>query len=335
MPRYYDNTRIQDSQFCDLRFYYRHRRHWVPVKIEPAPAFGLGIHKGMDVIWAGIGKGEKDDAKLTTAAFLAFEKDWMENGFPALDDMTPEDHIFLRMRTPGTAINIFAEYIAKRRQWIEECEEIIALEHPFAIPLDPNNPDLWYIGRIDKEVRRHGRVYLVEHKTTSLYKKDGFFRFEFTEGFKTDSQIDGYTHYGRYKYKEEEFGEVLIDAILVHPNVHDGFALLPYPCGEAKLNAWLWETHQRIKNIESNDTRLSLYRKTVEDGTAHMGFMPAFPKRTTSCFNKFGACPYLKICTTVDNPETYDTPPMGYKEEKWEPFKLLKLEGLGMEPEQI
>lgn len=224
------------------------------------------------------------------------------------------------IRNSSTAMEMLFNYIEERRGIFQSRDfKLLAIEQPFAVPLDPERPDLLYIGRLDKVFQYQGRIYIGEHKTTTSYKKDGPFRSDFVDSFSPNSQVDGYLYAAHLLYGKK-VKAVWIDAALVHANVHDGFRFIPVERQLQQLSGWLWETRYWIEQIEANKRALL----TNELDIGAMEYMPAFPKNTTSCTN-YGGCPYLDMCKMWSNPYEHDDPP-GYNVQKWEPFDALEFE---------
>lgn len=328
MTRYYDNTRTSSYGTCPRKHYFRHQRHWVGDGISTALAFGLGWHSAMDVVWGHI---NLDTETLANLALAAFEKDWQEQGLQLMENAPLEDIERWGYRNPGTAFEMIVCYIEIRRSFIEECE-IIAIEKPFAVPIDPADPDLFYIGRVDKVVRKSGRVLGIEHKTSSLYKKDGYFRADFVDGFSPNNQIDGYLHALKMMYENVEM--ILVDAALVHKTVHDGFKFIPVKRAEQHMDGWLWEINNRIADIDRDVERLREYRYATGPAVGeHLTQLPCFSKQTEECISKYGHCPYLDICKMEPNPECIQHVPDTFKVDKWEPFEVNKIASLGLKDE--
>lgn len=320
--RYFDNTRISTFKDCNRKYYLRHVKHWRKEGTAKALAFGLSWHTAMDIIWAGANKRQHTDSQLRDMAFTAFLQTWMEQGFPHLRDITFEEEKTLRQHHPGIALEMLDAYITQRRDFIAT-SEVLSIERPFAVPLDPSDPTLFYIGRLDKVFRRNGKVYVGEHKTTSLYAKAGGFRDEFQDSFNPDSQIDGYLHACHMIYGE--CAGVHIDAALVHKTIHDKFKWIPIAKQTPMLDSWLHQVKNTIKRIE--------HEKFIHKTTRGGGFLKTYDQNTKQCYNKYGKCGFIDICRFVANPAERDEPPGGFIEEKWEPFDILKIDQLGLSNE--
>jgi hypothetical protein len=277
----------------------------------------------MDVVWAMIADGEENDHKVITEAYkLGFAPTWSEQGMTSLGEWTEEDSDFFNPRTPYTAIGMLEVYVPIRRRTIEKDFPPIGIEVPFVIPLNPEDPDLWYCGRVDKVVERSDGIYIFDHKTTTAYKKDGYFRSYFVDGFSPNSQMEGYTFAGNVKY-QEKFRGIYIDAALVHKTVHEGFQLFPIIRGDESMDQWLWEAREEVRRIEE-----------YQESLTTTGPLRAFPRNTENCFAFGKMCPFLDLCKAWDNPHrdlSEQGTPLGYIVEEWSPFDVNHLQELGME----
>lgn len=323
----YDNTRLSDWRRCGRYYYYRHIRDWVPDRKSMPLIFGSSYHSAMDTIWNGyeiIRDGDKKAVNaLVDSAYAAFIETWTESGMPPPQEMSADELEDLGARTPQTAEEMLYHYVdARKTLFSDKTFKLLDVERPFAVPLDPNDPTLFYIGRIDKEFSWRGNVYIGEHKTSSSYRKgDVPFRNGFIDSFSPNSQVDGYLFQGQMLYGEKLAG-VWIDASLVHKSVHNGFMFIPIDKQFAQLEGWLWTTHHYIAQIEGNMQVIG------ERAALDTNYLAAFPMNTSSCSN-YGGCPYADICRAVANPAKLEDAPAGYKKEHWEPFDTLRLEKLG------
>lgn len=325
-PIYYDNTRLTDFKECERKYYFRHIRHLVPEGIAPALVFGLSWHEAMDTIWDQA-KHDISDDELIKEGMATFVREWKLWGYPDFNETTEEWESLLKFRTLDTALEMLYNYVQRYRSRLREYD-LLAIEQPFAVPIsEENERPVFYVGRLDKVYRWRSDLWIGEHKTSSLYKRDGYFRTEFVEGFDPNSQVDGYIHSGHMYFPDEKFTGVMIDAALVHGSVHDGFKLIPIEKKPQMLESWLGETIYFIDAVEQQKAILAEDRAT--GGSLDMA---AFPRRTTSCVTKFGLCQYHKICKYHPNPETAETFE-GFHSEKWEPFSILKLAQIGMKEE--
>jgi len=278
----------------------------------------------MDVVWKGIKEGY-DKETVHTLAQGVFEEEWLKAGAVLQDEMSDDQESEYKFRHEGTAYHMLENYIERRWDFITGVE-VLEVERPFAVPLHPTDQEMLYVGRQDKVIKWDSYIWAVEHKTSSLYAKSGYFRSNFLDSFTPNSQIDGYLHALKTDYGEDAKG-VLVDGALVHKTEHEGFRFIPVEQQFEQLDAWLYETLEAIERIERDKDYMS---NNLVEGEP---FMSAFPKDTNSCFMFNRPCPYLGFCKVLANPENRREVPDGFKIEKWEPFKELALERIGVEDE--
>lgn len=323
MKHYYDNTRISDYKKCPRYYYLRHEKNLRGSGVSLPLSFGLAWHAAQDVLWQGYGK--VSDTELLQAAAFAFDKTWEGEGLLPYDKMSIDDIDRYSPRTPMIAREMLAEYLENRKPLMDSSTLLFA-EKPFAVPLYPDNPDLWYIGRMDKGICNQGTNIILEHKTTTEYKKDGGFRSTYVESWYPSSQCEGYLYSINMEDPAKPFRYVWVDAALVHKKEHHFFKFIPISASFANLDNWLWEARDWVSRIISEHERLATANPDAE-------VLGAFPKNTDSCSGKYGLCSYLPICRGFNNPSKIQGAPAGFVVEKWEPFNILGLSKLGMENE--
>lgn len=328
--RYFDNTRVSTAKNCLRQYYLRHKRDWVRDGKAIALSFGSCWHEAMDVVY-GLMWTDKTDKEIHTLAVLRFNQKWVEEGYPTWEDMSPEEEDHYAPRTPGIAAEMLYHYIDQKRPRLINHYTLISIEPPFAVPIFPNNPNIFYIGRYDKVIRENssGKIILVEHKTTTSYKKNGPFRADWMESWSPNSQVDGYLYSANLIY-ENQVKELWLDAALVHKTVHDGFKFIPINRSFEMMNSWLYETRFWINLIIAQEEELDKLRRISDE--LKPNYMPVFPKNTGSC-SHWAGCSLRDVCKMIPNPEGEEEPPLGYKEEHWSPFDVLELEKIGMKPE--
>jgi hypothetical protein len=313
-----DNSEIEEHCKCERRHYFRHERRWIHEGKEDALSFGDSWHKGMDAVWAAICWDGASSREAIEAGCDGFMARYTELGYPdpsTFASWSKEEQAALNPRSPMVGLEMMYSYVETREKWLRSLE-LLAVEEPFLVPIDPDDPTRMYAGKIDKAIRLNGRVIGIDHKTTTWYAKDGYFRNEFLEGFNPNRQLDGYLHALRMKYGRDAKA-VWADCALVHKSVHDGFRLIPVENQQEHMEAWLWETNLRITNILADQERLATYR--AAEGV-HPPVLTAFPRRPESCTLYGKKCAYIDLCRSRSNPETWEEVPPGYKEEHWSPF---------------
>lgn len=328
----FDNTRINAFKTCPRYFLFAHVYHWQPAEKSAALIFGSSWHAALDVVWhpdnvTVVARGTKAERrKLVSEAATAFEAEWVKGGLPPADELSPDDLEFYAPRTPQIATEMLHGYIEQREHIFSDSSfKVLAVEQPFAVPLSPEDPTLFYVGRLDKVFEYRKEVLCAEHKTTTAYKKGGPFRADWCDSFNVSAQIDGYIFALRVEYGKRA-GGVWIDGALVHKVEHSGFRFLPESRSDGHLDSWLWETHGWIDQIEGNK---AAYVERAGDDT---NYLAAFPRNTNSCV-QYGRCPMLDVCRVVSNPAKLEGPPLGYVVRPWSPFSVVKLEELGFSVE--
>lgn len=299
----YDNTRISDYKTCPRKYQLRHIKDWRSEGTAIPLIFGLAWHSGQDAIWPNARKVGSQDA-LARYALASFLETWTEQGMP--EELDLEQIEKFNPRTPQVAHEMYVRYIETRWPVLMEAQ-LLAVEQPFAVPM-PGLEDTWYAGRLDKVIEYRGEKLVIEHKTTTDYKKDGGFRSTYTESWYTDSQVKGY-QFGASMFFPGLIN-VWVDAALVHKKEHGHFRFIPISHATPLLEEWINDTRDWIRRVESDTAR---------------GY---FPKNENSCVGKYGPCPYINVCRTTPDNALGTEAPDGYKVEKWQPFDLLHLEKL-------
>lgn len=314
--RLFDNTRISDFRRCPRYYFFRHIKHWKPGGPPSNPlAFGGAWHDAMDTLWTAI-HADMSQSDCIDAALEAWTKSWVGYGMPHPRDMGPDTMKAFNPRTPIVAHEMLIAYYQKRHRMIKDME-IIEIERPFAVPLDTEDDELFYVGRIDKVVApTKSSVRGIEHKTTTSSKlgSDGEAKIRpmFMETFSPNSQVDGYLYTLHLLYPDKDI-DVWVDASLVSARGED-FSFIPIQKKHEYLDQWLWTTHHWIDQIERNKELLS--QSSESDP-----YLAAFPQDTSSCFDFNTQCPFLPLCKSRANPLTWgDEPPQHYIEDKWDPL---------------
>ena len=298
---FYDNTKLSAYKDCPRKFQLRHRLHWRSKGISLPLTFGLAWHEAMSVVWKFYHKVPLRE--LPDYALAKFIETWEAQGLSS--QLGVEDIERMTPRTPSVAHEMLHGYLEARKPMLEQAE-LLADEQPFAVPLPET--EVWYVGRLDKIVRFSGQLLVLEHKTTTEYKKDGGFKTAYVEGWFSDSQVKGYQFGGALFFPGLK--QVWVDSALVHKTAHNFFRFIPVEHSAPLLQEWIEDTREWVARIQRDIRR---------------GY---FPKNENSCMGKFGACPFLDICRTTAEPQALTEPPPGYIKEEWTPFDVLGLEKL-------
>lgn len=316
----YDNSSLADWRTKMPRvWYFKHIRKWVrdystgrgaQYRI-PATVMGNAWHAMMDDYWSHPEDGWEP-------AWEVFRRYWEDHqlagGFP-IDELDPEFKSELKSYSPDVIQAAIIAYDSKRRKFISQIE-LLSTEQPFIVPIDPEDPTLWFIGRKDKRfISKEGRQSIVDHKTTSTYnvRPLGYphLKPSWKDGWDVDMQPRGYIYAEKREYGYKRVW-CLIDGVLFHPEKYDS-CLLPIECQTAGLDQWLQFTHDTIADIKAHRTELERLRSS---GRAQEDeWLRPFP-----CFGCKMGCEYQELCRARFNPERWDEPPEGYVESHWAPF---------------
>jgi len=321
-----DNSTISCFRDCRRRALYRYVKDWTKDGPEPASlAFGRGWHNGLDALYklyyttrdettklfkAEWPKIKASDAFLETiadTAYKAFLEEWTDAGYPETPSF--EDLAADPKRTPIRAKNMFIQYYLDMMH-IMDGWSLIASEAPFIVPLDDTETKYWYGGRTDKIIASEEGLWLVEHKTSSLYSKSSGFQSAFSDSFSPNSQIEGYMfalHWlkarGEIKSDLPIVG-VIVDAALVH-KVQFYFKRIPIYYDERLVTQWYEEVIQYVHEFD----------QTLENGK--------WSRNTDSCQGKYGCCQFVDVCRMYPdhNPLLANNqPPQGFAERAWTPY---------------
>ena len=321
-----DNSTISCFRDCRRRALYRYVKDWTKDGPEPASlAFGRGWHNGLDALYklyyttrdetsklfkAEWPKIKASDAFLETiadTAYKAFLEEWTDAGYPETPSF--EDLETDPKRTPIRAKNMFIQYYLDMMH-IMDGWALIASEAPFIVPLDDTETKYWYGGRTDKIIASEEGLWLVEHKTSSLYSKSSGFQSAFSDSFSPNSQIEGYMfalHWlkarGEIKSDLPIVG-VIVDAALVH-KVQFYFKRIPIYYDERLVTQWYEEVIQYVHEFD----------QTLENGK--------WSRNTDSCQGKYGCCQFVDVCRMYPdhNPLLANNqPPQGFAERAWTPY---------------
>ena len=321
-----DNSTISCFRDCRRRALYRYVKDWTKDGPEPASlAFGRGWHNGLDALYklyyttrdettklfkAEWPKIKASDAFLETiadTAYKAFLEEWTDAGYPETPSF--EDLETDPKRTPIRAKNMFIQYYLDMMH-IMDGWSLIASEAPFIVPLDDTETKYWYGGRTDKIIASEEGLWLVEHKTSSLYSKSSGFQSAFSDSFSPNSQIEGYMfalHWlkarGEIKSDLPIVG-VIVDAALVH-KVQFYFKRIPIYYDERLVTQWYEEVIQYVHEFD----------QTLENGK--------WSRNTDSCQGKYGCCQFVDVCRMYPdhNPLLANNqPPQGFAERAWTPY---------------
>ena len=333
--RLYDNTMLSDFRRCPRMWFYRHGLGWRPQTPSSALIFGNAWHNAMDVVWRLVcWEKQRKDQLVVAEALKAFEACWEEMDGPlTIEQYEASGYAAARgpVRTVETAHEMLIYYTRDRRSVLTDPDfKLLDIERPFAVPIDPANPDLYYVGRLDKVARVRGKLRIYEHKTTTLGSGSSGFQQRWIASFSPNTQVEGYLYAGSMLYGEP-IKDVFVDGALVHASEHGMFRFVPVEKQWQTLDSWLWEAHYWISQVESNKAAMKRHEEACDWAASNdpaasppPRYLAAWPKNTNVCTD-FSGCPYLDVCRVTSDPTQRALPP-GFRVEHWSPFDVLKLE---------
>jgi len=144
------------------------------------------------------------------------------------------------------------------------------------LPLFIENLHINWTGIIDKVVSLHGKTWVLDHKTTSMFGPDYF------DDFELSTQPIGYS-WAMEKVLGRQVDGYIIDVLVGgKPLVKGGqrieFHRHFYDRAQWKLDEWPKNTLQLVSDLVHNLTR---------------GY---FPQKTSHCRGKYGKCQYFDTC---------------------------------------
>ena len=306
-----DNSTLETFTTCP-----RQAQYYVCQKKEKsgersALKFGGIIHKILEARYL---RGDAFVTEQTEQAMVACAEREFSTYTAPLEDF----------RNYGTALNLIREYnsfyLAEPFTVLKSPEGKPYIEVPFAVPLGKitvnaevsvRNPDgsitlrtlesiqvMWQ-GRIDMIVEHEGRLYILDHKTTSMLGPTYFREFELS------SQFRGYT-WAAEQLLGRTINGAIINALGVRKPTKTGQALefqrKTITCDPAVLAEWQTDTLHIITDF------IEMARRQ------HM------PQHTKWCVGKYGMCQFFDVCTLPPDQRQQMLSTGDYKSVTWNPL---------------
>jgi len=300
-----DNSSMNSYFQCPRMGAYSYSLKRKPASPSPALIFGGAIHEALEVRYRTHHDKKMIDEAVTDDMIAAFS-DYYDEHATELD--------VSEYRNLSYGISTILEYCTKNRyeqpntHYLngEPCVEI-----PFALPVgqfdindtiwvtdpDLNNGDpttrhvgtitIWLTGKIDMIVRKHGGLWLLDHKTSSMGGAG------FTEEFQTSTQFKGYAWAAEQLLGQHVLG-VIINALICRKPKRDGsinfeFYKESIPLAREHVSEW--------RNTFL--TAVSTFITQHIDQTSFTSPEQSFPMQTSWCKGKYGRCKFFDVCTLV------------------------------------
>jgi hypothetical protein len=283
-----DNTALSAFMRCPSEYhkgYVLHRRNDRTPK--PGIAYGSGWHAVMESHYKA---PECDTDELMDRALYAIGEKWEDHGIA-------DDH-----RTPQRVLLEYRNYIKRYGMpWKEDFKTIGWPETPFvelsgeiAIP-GARHP---YAFKIDRIGKMQSQYFIEDHKSTSRFEKDNFFR-----QFELDNQMMGYAAVAELITGQPIAG-VRINAHVIHKG-DSLFERRTVSFSRPRLDDWKRNLDVWLGKIEDSGQALSDMLHLLP----HMEPQPSadriqnriddiFPMNLWACHGrKYGSCPYVSVCS--------------------------------------
>ncbi len=293
---------------CRRKFFYQYILHLRSESPSIHLIFGSAWHYGLEVVYNIMKEDPKalklaiDCREISTKAFTNYWKVEGEEHFGHLDTYP---------KNPGNASNMYNSYWNKFFI-MDRSMTVFGVEMPFTLLLKSG---VSYIGRMDLVMKEFDKIFVIDHKTSSIISKITASEYEAslqTKGYLTAIQAHVDT-LPRIIYRtarcqkgstETEQFEVFINKAMNERFLQD-------------VNWW----SEQVKNEVAAYNAYMLDYHATGKPVDFRSYFPAFHgSYSASCTAFFSLCPYYDICAEANNPLHYaEHAPTGYKFEEWNP----------------
>lgn len=165
-------SQVASYRTCPRMYYYQYVLGLVPKAESPKLFIGRGVHEGLAAYYAcGFDRGK------ALAAYDAWANE-------ALKELENAAELAEEVKFGFSLVEAYCDFAAANDDFVPVTfDGVPAIEQPFSVPVwDPDMnpvPDLTHEGRFDGVVRdRHGRLWLLEHKTASSFPREVVLRLD-------------------------------------------------------------------------------------------------------------------------------------------------------------
>lgn len=289
-----DSTKLQTFARCPRRYFFEYVVGWRKEGQRNDLAFGRAWHEALELLY-------KEGFNLQNVD-KAFEKflDCYRKDYP------PQTDEWFKSKNPDNAFLALIEYI---NQWASDVYEVevLATEAGGEVGIGSSRAIITKLDLIGRNTQT-GKVFALEHKTGS---KPGEV---WAAQWRNSLQIGSYIHALNANYENE--GRIIVNGTFFQVR---GRQFQRVVCERSfnMMAVWLETVHSLIDDIDKN---FLLLQEDEEKKTV----MEAFRQHPTSCTD-YGGCPYLDICTCVNNPlRLLGQQIGGFEEFWWNPLSELE-----------
>ena len=279
-----DHSSLEYIMTCTRKAQYHLVEKRKPADERMALSFGQAVHSALDEVFR---HGPDAGQPALTTAFQSI-------------NVPTGDHRDLLKASQMLDEYIHSDYLA--HDWeVVTGPSGLCCELPFSIPLGiVRGVRIVWTGRIDLIVRRDLGLYVVDHKTTSVFGKTYY------DSFQHSSQTLGYVWAGQ-QYLNEPFRGFIINAFPVRkskpPTRDEPPRQRVFPVDQDNVDEW------RLNTLALLDLFL---------GVAGDGF---YPRMTNQCTTKFGRCEYFDVCALPPASRLPVLHSNAFQDVTWSPLK--------------
>lgn len=295
------------SQFlsCERKFYWRFVRDLIPKRKSFSLSLGGAIHKGLEVYYSN---GLKE-----VEALVAYTKSAQEAGLP---ETVAESKTEYRDKL-GRSIELGALILIDYFEYYEN-DNIKVVQTELGISIILVAGKIVYVGKIDGLAEMGGRLYVLEHKTTS------YLNARFLESFRPSFQVSGYI-LGTETTTSMKCQGAIINAlgtsgVLEYPKeATSRIEAIGKRFGRAITTRTNAELDRDLEQIKIIGLRIIQRLETLE--TSEFG---EFVMNPVACTSYYG-CEYRYLCNCTD-PGVMNSIIQGeYEKSPWIPLEHLNM----------
>lgn len=292
-----DSTKLKTLMSCPMDYFFSYVLGWRATGGNIHLAYGAAWHSALEIL-----QKEGNDSVTVLKAYKAFMKTLKEK-MQLPDEVLANIH---PSKTPAAAMQGLAEYSAL---WPDDPKYARYIEVSGTAPISDTrviHVKLDTIRVHEPGHRNEGKLYSLEHKTTTRYTQ------AWQEQWEYDFQVGAYDHYLKCLHEPDEVSGVTINGAVFNKTQRK-FPRFPVIRAPEMWEKWIYEANHWVNYLEMNMEHL--YETSPSDRV-----MVAFPRNSASC-SKFG-CKHPQLCCFKANPlQRIENPPLGYHVDFWDPRK--------------
>lgn len=302
-----DSTKIKTYMACPRKFFFSYVLGWNPQNTSHDLVFGASVHSCLESIyrdWMKEGKGYRDEQLLK--GLSRFVQTYREE-FP------PETDSEVGPKNPNSFARLLMLYADT---YAHDNFEVLYTEIAGSICVgtsaEGKQRDMYMV--LDTVCRDQKGEFILEHKTSK------WGTYLWSKSFEQSIQVGVGNHVLHCLY-DKPYGMV-INGLLFRAKEPE-FKRLPIPMSPLQMEDWLVTVNSYFDMIYRDLDKLT-------ESTDKEAVLKCFPKNETACLQFNRVCPYADVCQGCANPLRNVNPPIGFKQEYWDPRVREKREGVLM-----